>query len=174
MYAAVRALMIHAGHPSCMQLENMGDAMRSYEWQCATCKSCSVCRRKGNEVRSDVSCAIAAFLTCAAGFNAHMRLLRSGCVPLVYICMPCADWFQAGICRVSTLRFVSRLRDDGIVQNALRLDQKASFQRISRPKSHPRSKKSHKSFLLSEDPPSLPRPTSVSRLLTSKKSQIMC
>ncbi|KAL7279059.1 hypothetical protein ACG7TL_006895 [Trametes sanguinea] len=38
-----------SGHPSCMSLDNMGDAMRSYEWQCATCKSCSVCRRKGNE-----------------------------------------------------------------------------------------------------------------------------
>ncbi|KAI0370346.1 hypothetical protein BV20DRAFT_919006, partial [Pilatotrama ljubarskyi] len=38
-----------SGHPSCMGLDNMGDAMRSYEWQCATCKSCSVCRRKGNE-----------------------------------------------------------------------------------------------------------------------------
>ena len=43
--------MIFTGHPSCMGLDNMGDAMRSYEWQCATCKSCSVCRRKGNEVR---------------------------------------------------------------------------------------------------------------------------
>ncbi|CDO70872.1 hypothetical protein BN946_scf184804.g4 [Trametes cinnabarina] len=38
-----------SGHPSCMGLDNMGDALRSYEWQCATCKSCSVCRRKGNE-----------------------------------------------------------------------------------------------------------------------------
>ncbi|PIL35760.1 transcription factor [Ganoderma sinense ZZ0214-1] len=38
-----------SGHPSCMDLDNMGDAMRSYEWQCATCKSCNVCRRKGNE-----------------------------------------------------------------------------------------------------------------------------
>ncbi|KAH9856512.1 hypothetical protein C2E23DRAFT_721893 [Lenzites betulinus] len=38
-----------SGHPSCMGLNNMGDAMRSYEWQCSTCKSCSVCRRKGNE-----------------------------------------------------------------------------------------------------------------------------
>ncbi|TBU55302.1 hypothetical protein BD310DRAFT_785378, partial [Dichomitus squalens] len=38
-----------SGHPSCMGLDNMGDAMRGYEWQCATCKSCSVCRRKGNE-----------------------------------------------------------------------------------------------------------------------------
>ncbi|KAI9000531.1 hypothetical protein BD414DRAFT_532395 [Trametes punicea] len=38
-----------SGHPSCMGLDNMGDAMRSYEWQCATCKGCSVCRRKGNE-----------------------------------------------------------------------------------------------------------------------------
>ncbi|KAM5538485.1 hypothetical protein V8D89_007818 [Ganoderma adspersum] len=38
-----------SGHPSCMDLDNMGNAMRSYEWQCATCKSCNVCRRKGNE-----------------------------------------------------------------------------------------------------------------------------
>ncbi|KAI0635712.1 hypothetical protein C8Q77DRAFT_1041478, partial [Trametes polyzona] len=38
-----------SGHPSCMGLDNMGDAMRSYEWQCAGCKSCSVCRRKRNE-----------------------------------------------------------------------------------------------------------------------------
>ncbi|KAI0671551.1 hypothetical protein C8Q78DRAFT_1029512 [Trametes maxima] len=38
-----------SGHPSCMGLDNMGDAMRSYDWQCTTCKSCSVCRRKGNE-----------------------------------------------------------------------------------------------------------------------------
>ncbi|KAI0833251.1 hypothetical protein BC628DRAFT_1308157 [Trametes gibbosa] len=38
-----------SGHPSCMGLDNMGDAMRGYEWQCSTCKSCSVCRRKGNE-----------------------------------------------------------------------------------------------------------------------------
>lgn len=37
-----------------MGLDNMGDAMRGYDWQCATCKSCSVCRRKGNEVSASM------------------------------------------------------------------------------------------------------------------------
>ncbi|KAI0768106.1 hypothetical protein BD413DRAFT_480173 [Trametes elegans] len=38
-----------SGHPSCLGLHGRGDAMRSYDWECTGCKSCSVCRRRRNE-----------------------------------------------------------------------------------------------------------------------------
>ncbi|EIW84212.1 hypothetical protein CONPUDRAFT_51245 [Coniophora puteana RWD-64-598 SS2] len=42
-----------SGHPSCMQLEGVGDVFRSYPWKCIECKTCEICREKGD----DVSCA---------------------------------------------------------------------------------------------------------------------
>ncbi|KAF8896245.1 hypothetical protein BD779DRAFT_1494815 [Infundibulicybe gibba] len=34
-------------HPSCMELADVGDVMRSYPWKCMECKSCEICQEKG-------------------------------------------------------------------------------------------------------------------------------
>ncbi|KJA26394.1 hypothetical protein HYPSUDRAFT_52665 [Hypholoma sublateritium FD-334 SS-4] len=40
-----------SGHPSCMQLEKLGDVVRSYKWKCIECKNCEVCQEKGDDER---------------------------------------------------------------------------------------------------------------------------
>ena len=34
-----------------MQLEKLGDVVRSYAWKCIECKNCEVCQEKGDDVR---------------------------------------------------------------------------------------------------------------------------
>ncbi|CAL1716779.1 unnamed protein product [Somion occarium] len=38
-----------SGHPSCLQLEELGGTLRSYPWKCAECKSCEVCNEKSGD-----------------------------------------------------------------------------------------------------------------------------
>ena len=33
-----------------MQLEKLGDVVRSYAWKCIECKNCEVCQEKGDDV----------------------------------------------------------------------------------------------------------------------------
>lgn len=38
------------GHPTCLQFtENMMQAVRTYQWQCIECKSCSLCGTSEND-----------------------------------------------------------------------------------------------------------------------------
>ncbi|GAA6067186.1 zinc finger protein DPF3 isoform X1 [Tachysurus ichikawai] len=38
------------GHPTCLQFtENMMHAVRTYQWQCIECKSCSLCGTSEND-----------------------------------------------------------------------------------------------------------------------------
>lgn len=40
-----------AGHPTCLQFtDNMMQAVRTYQWQCIECKSCSICGTSENDV----------------------------------------------------------------------------------------------------------------------------
>lgn len=40
-----------AGHPTCLQFtDNMMQAVRTYQWQCIECKSCSLCGTSENDV----------------------------------------------------------------------------------------------------------------------------
>ncbi|KAH9940994.1 hypothetical protein B0H21DRAFT_710749 [Amylocystis lapponica] len=38
-------------HPSCMELTEISDVVRSYDWKCVDCKNCEVCQLKGDENR---------------------------------------------------------------------------------------------------------------------------
>ncbi|KAF8969241.1 hypothetical protein BDZ97DRAFT_272862 [Flammula alnicola] len=40
-----------SGHPSCMELEKLGDVVLSYPWKCIECKNCEVCQEKGDDER---------------------------------------------------------------------------------------------------------------------------
>ncbi|GBE88242.1 hypothetical protein SCP_1300570 [Sparassis crispa] len=40
-----------SGHPSCMDLSDIGEVMRSYDWKCAECKNCEVCHEKEGDNR---------------------------------------------------------------------------------------------------------------------------
>ncbi|KAI0925909.1 hypothetical protein AcV5_008515 [Taiwanofungus camphoratus] len=40
-----------SGHPSCLQLAEIGDIIRSYGWKCNDCKNCEICHQKGGENR---------------------------------------------------------------------------------------------------------------------------
>uniref|UniRef100_A0A4W4FRP4 D4, zinc and double PHD fingers family 2 n=1 Tax=Electrophorus electricus TaxID=8005 RepID=A0A4W4FRP4_ELEEL len=41
-----------SGHPTCLQFtDNMIQAVRTYQWQCIECKSCSLCGTSENDVR---------------------------------------------------------------------------------------------------------------------------
>ena len=44
-----------SGHPTCMDLAPVADIMRSYPWKCIECKTCEICREKGNDVSIDPS-----------------------------------------------------------------------------------------------------------------------
>ena len=41
------------GHPTCLQINELGDILYQYDWHCIDCKFCEVCREKGNEVRRE-------------------------------------------------------------------------------------------------------------------------
>nr|XP_057912410.1 zinc finger protein DPF3 isoform X3 [Doryrhamphus excisus] len=42
-----------SGHPTCLQFtDNMMHAVRTYQWQCIECKSCSLCGTSENDVRT--------------------------------------------------------------------------------------------------------------------------
>jgi hypothetical protein len=38
------------GHPSCMELGEVGEVIRSYSWKCIECKTCEICQEKGDDV----------------------------------------------------------------------------------------------------------------------------
>ncbi|KAF8623695.1 hypothetical protein AX17_007393 [Amanita inopinata Kibby_2008] len=40
-----------SGHPSCMNLTEIGDAIRQYPWKCTECKNCEICQEKGDDDR---------------------------------------------------------------------------------------------------------------------------
>ncbi|TFK40263.1 hypothetical protein BDQ12DRAFT_711658 [Crucibulum laeve] len=40
-----------SGHPSCMDLSEIGDHLRSYPWKCMECKNCEICQEKGDDER---------------------------------------------------------------------------------------------------------------------------
>jgi hypothetical protein len=42
----------HLGHPSCMELGEVSDVVRSYPWRCIECKICEICQEKGDDVCS--------------------------------------------------------------------------------------------------------------------------
>lgn len=47
----VAPLRPFAGHPTCLQFtDNMMTAVRTYQWQCIECKSCSLCGTSENDV----------------------------------------------------------------------------------------------------------------------------
>jgi transcription elongation factor Elf1 len=39
-----------SGHPSCMEIPQLGDIIRSYPWRCQECKECEICKAKGDDV----------------------------------------------------------------------------------------------------------------------------
>lgn len=43
--------MLRSGHPSCMELGDVCDVVRSYPWRCTECKICEICQLKGDDVR---------------------------------------------------------------------------------------------------------------------------
>ncbi|XP_023279792.1 zinc finger protein DPF3-like [Seriola lalandi dorsalis] len=46
----VSPLRSFTGHPTCLQFtENMMQAVRTYQWQCIECKSCSLCGTSEND-----------------------------------------------------------------------------------------------------------------------------
>ncbi|CAE6516029.1 unnamed protein product [Rhizoctonia solani] len=38
-----------SGHPSCMEIPQLGEVIRSYPWRCQECKECEICRDKGDD-----------------------------------------------------------------------------------------------------------------------------
>ena len=38
------------GHPSCMELGEVSEVVRSYPWKCIECKICEICQEKGDDV----------------------------------------------------------------------------------------------------------------------------
>ncbi|KAK2460903.1 hypothetical protein APHAL10511_007373 [Amanita phalloides] len=40
-----------SGHPSCMNLTEIGDVISQYPWKCIECKNCEICREKGDDDR---------------------------------------------------------------------------------------------------------------------------
>ncbi|CAE6410296.1 unnamed protein product [Rhizoctonia solani] len=38
-----------SGHPSCMEIPQLGDIIRSYPWRCQECKECEICKSKGDD-----------------------------------------------------------------------------------------------------------------------------
>ncbi|KAF8717677.1 MYST (SAS MOZ) family, partial [Rhizoctonia solani] len=38
-----------SGHPSCMEIPQLGDIIRSYPWRCQECKECEICKAKGDD-----------------------------------------------------------------------------------------------------------------------------
>ncbi|THH27419.1 hypothetical protein EUX98_g6769 [Antrodiella citrinella] len=40
-----------SGHPTCLQINELGDILYQYDWHCIDCKFCEVCREKGDESR---------------------------------------------------------------------------------------------------------------------------
>ncbi|KDQ56969.1 hypothetical protein JAAARDRAFT_58448 [Jaapia argillacea MUCL 33604] len=40
-----------SGHPSCMNLRESADIVRSYPWKCIECKPCEICKEKGDDNR---------------------------------------------------------------------------------------------------------------------------
>ena len=53
---------VSLGHPSCLQLEDLGDAVRSYPWKCPECKSCEVCEEKDGDVCPGLSALVLCLL----------------------------------------------------------------------------------------------------------------
>lgn len=41
-------------HPTCLQLPEIGHIMLSYDWHCADCKKCEICKQKGRAVSTAV------------------------------------------------------------------------------------------------------------------------
>ncbi|KAH8117798.1 hypothetical protein DFH11DRAFT_859771 [Phellopilus nigrolimitatus] len=39
-----------SGHPSCMELGDIGAILRNYQWKCIECKICEICQEKGDDV----------------------------------------------------------------------------------------------------------------------------
>ena len=39
-----------SGHPSCLQLSHLADRISSYDWHCIECKTCEICKVKGDDV----------------------------------------------------------------------------------------------------------------------------
>ncbi|CAE7121396.1 unnamed protein product [Rhizoctonia solani] len=37
------------GHPSCMEIPQLGQVIRSYPWRCQECKECEICNAKGDD-----------------------------------------------------------------------------------------------------------------------------
>ncbi len=59
-----------------MQLEKLGDVVRSYPWKCIECKNCEVCQEKGDDVSRRWPQTLPIDLTeCAAGAHPFLRLL---------------------------------------------------------------------------------------------------
>ncbi|KAF8624525.1 hypothetical protein AX15_005836 [Amanita polypyramis BW_CC] len=40
-----------SGHPTCMNLTEIGDVVRQYPWKCIECKNCEICQEKGDDDR---------------------------------------------------------------------------------------------------------------------------
>ncbi|KAI5119834.1 hypothetical protein M0805_008400 [Coniferiporia weirii] len=40
-----------SGHPSCMELGDIGETLRGYPWKCIECKICEICKEKGDDER---------------------------------------------------------------------------------------------------------------------------
>ncbi|KAJ1307531.1 hypothetical protein OPQ81_001628 [Rhizoctonia solani] len=38
-----------SGHPSCMEIPQLGEVIRSYPWRCQECKECEICKDKGDD-----------------------------------------------------------------------------------------------------------------------------
>ncbi|KAG9104993.1 hypothetical protein FRC06_002914 [Ceratobasidium sp. 370] len=38
-----------SGHPTCIQIPQLADVIRKYEWRCQECKECEICKEKGDD-----------------------------------------------------------------------------------------------------------------------------
>ncbi|KAG9027365.1 hypothetical protein FRB95_007826 [Tulasnella sp. JGI-2019a] len=54
-----------SGHPSCLQIAHVVDAVRTYDWKCLECKDCEVCGRK-DQATSFLFCD-----NCDRGWHTH-------------------------------------------------------------------------------------------------------
>lgn len=115
-------IMPSTGHPSCLDLGQLGDVIRSYAWKCVECKSCEVCQEKGHDVRT---CFCQSSFPSDMDIQTHM-LFCDVCDRGTLTMAGLFSWsfmlfLQAGIWIVYNPHFLKNHQDSGIVQCALPL-----------------------------------------------------
>lgn len=117
-------IMPSIGHPSCLDLGQLGDVIRSYPWKCVECKNCEVCQEKGGDVRI-CSLIMPYFLaSCTDFLDAQTRMLFCDVCDRGVFWMYCQPSCQltlslkAGIWNVFNPHSLKNHQDSGIAQGA--------------------------------------------------------